>query len=144
MKEDQTKRRIPIKTGIYRLPGSEKVEPALMANRCGSCGEIFFPKREICQNCQERNLEETPLSQRGKIYSFTVVMQRPANHYRGPVPYSFGWVELPDGVRVETLFTGCDLDKLEIGLDVEMIIEKIYDDDEGNEVVCHKFKPVSS
>jgi len=142
MKEDKPKKTIPIKDGLYRIPGSENAEPVLLANRCRSCGEIFFPKREICQNCQERHLEEVELAGRGKIYSFSVVMQKPASHYGGPVPYSFGWVELPEGVRVQGLFTGCDLDRLEIGLDAEMVMEKISEDEEGNDIVCHKFRPV--
>jgi uncharacterized OB-fold protein len=141
MKEDQRKKRIPVKQDLYKIPESEKDEPALVANSCRSCGEIFFPKRQICQNCQGQDLEEITLGRRGVIYSFTTVMQRPASHYRGPVPYSFGWVELPEGVRIETLFTAFNPGDLEIGLDVEMVVEKIYEDEEGNDIVCHKFRP---
>jgi uncharacterized OB-fold protein len=51
-------------------------------------------------------------------------------------------VELPEGVRVETLYTGCDFDELGIGMEVELVIEKLHDDEQGNEVLCHKFRPV--
>ena len=141
MKEDQRKKRIPVKQGLYRIPESENDAPALVANRCRSCGEIFFPARQICQNCQGQDLEDMTLGRSGVIYSFATVMQRPASHYRGPVPYSFGWVELPEGLRIETLFTDCNPDDLEIGLNVEMVMEKLHEDEEGNEVVCHKFRP---
>lgn len=141
MKENQQKKKIPVKQDLYKIAESENDEPALLANRCRFCGEIFFPARQICQNCQGRDLEDIALGRRGVIYSFTTVMQRPASHYRGPVPYSFGWVELPEGVRIETLFTQCNSDELEIGLDVEMIVEKIHEDEEGNDIVCHKFRP---
>jgi uncharacterized OB-fold protein len=66
----------------------------------------------------------------------------PPSNYLGPVPYAFGWVELPDGIRVETLFTGCRLEDLRIGMAVEMVIETLHTDSEGREIVCHKFKPV--
>jgi uncharacterized OB-fold protein len=69
-------------------------------------------------------------------------MQKPASHYKGPVPYSFGWVELPEGVRIETLYTECEPDELKIGLEVEMVLGKIDVDDEGKEIVCHMFRPV--
>jgi uncharacterized OB-fold protein len=82
------------------------------------------------------------LSTRGKIYSFSVVMQRPPGSYQGPVPYAFGWVELPEGVRVETLYTGCPLEELKMGMDVELVIETLHVDSEGRQIVCHKFRPV--
>ena len=134
--------KIPIREGLFTIPGSPKENPQLTASKCASCGEIFFPTRTICQNCHDKHLQEIKLSRRGKIYSFTIVTQRPASHYRGPVPYAFGWVQLQEGIRVETLFTGCDLEDLRINMDMELIIEKLYDNDEGNEVICHKFRPV--
>ena len=70
-------------------------------------------------------------------------MQRPPEYYQGPVPYAEGFVELPEGVRVETLFTGCDFNDLEVGMDVEMVIEGLHEDEEGNEVVAYKFRPVT-
>lgn len=137
---DNDKKVIPVKDGLYTTPLAPNAQ--LIASECPSCGEVVFPKHEMCPNCQEQRLKEIKLSRKGKIYSFSTVMIKPATHYKGPVPYAFGWVELPEGVRVETLYTGCDLEKLRIGMDVEMVIEKLHDDDEGNEVVCHKFKPI--
>jgi uncharacterized OB-fold protein len=88
-------------------------------------------------------LKETRLGPRGKIYSFTVVMQRPPEYYKGPVPYAVGFVELPQGVRIETLFTNCNFEDLKIGMDVEMVIEKLHEDEEGNEILTYKFRPAA-
>jgi uncharacterized OB-fold protein len=82
------------------------------------------------------------LSQHGKIYSVTVVTQRPPIYYQGPVPYAMGFVELPEGVRVQTLFTDCDPDRLEIGMDVELVVEKLFEDKEGHDIITYKFRPV--
>ena len=71
-------------------------------------------------------------------------MQRPPVYYKGPVPYAFGYVELPDGVRVETLFSDGDPEALKIGMDVELVIEKLHGDDEGNEIMAYKFRPVKA
>ena len=84
------------------------------------------------------------LSRTGKVYSFTVVMQRPPKYYRGPVPFAEGFVELPEGVRVETQFTDCDFNDLKVGMDVEMVIEILHKDDDGKEVVTYKFRPLTS
>ena len=82
------------------------------------------------------------MSRYGKIYSVTVVTQRPPIYYKGPVPYAMGFVELPEGVRVQALFTGCDPDSLEIGMNVELVIEKLFEDQEGHDVITYKFRPV--
>lgn len=129
---------IPVKEGLWTSPPSA-TQQQLLANRCPSCGEIFFPKKSICINCQQRNLDDIRLSRRGKIYSYTVVMQQPGIWYKGPVPYAIGYVELPEGVRIETLLKG---ENLKIGMEVELVIEKLYEDDEGSVIMAYKFQPV--
>lgn len=139
---DNSSKRIPVREGLWTQPSSAGQQPQLIASRCYSCGEIFFPAKRICGYCQQKGLEEIKLSRRGKIFSVTVVMQRPPIYYQGPVPYAIGYVELPEGVRVETLFTGDNLEALRIGMDVELVIEKLYEDNEGNEVLTYKFRPI--
>jgi len=140
-----TDNRIPIKAGLWTFPAGAGGAPQLVASQCDDCGEIFFPKKEknICVNCQNENLKTITLSRRGRIYSHTVVMQRPAQ-YRGPVPYALAWVELPEGVRIESLLTDIDFEKLRVGMDVELCIDKLHEEDGGTEVCTYKFKPVEA
>jgi uncharacterized OB-fold protein len=138
------KRKIPVREGLFIASSPADGKPRLVGGKCSSCGEIIFPKLEICPNCQEEKIEEITLSRRGKIYSYTVVMQQPRPYYKGPVPYGLGFVELPEGVRIETLFANCDPEALEIGDEVELIIDKLYDDDEGNELITYKFEPIKA
>ena len=135
--------KIPIKEGLWTSPADGVGVSQLVASQCDDCGEIFFPKKEknICVNCQSEGLKTIVLSRRGKIHSHTVVMQRPSQ-YRGPVPYALAWVELPEGVRIESLLADCDFEKLRIGMDVELCIEKLHGEDGGTEVCTYKFKPV--
>ena len=139
---NKSKKQIPVKGGLWTTPSSPSEKPCLIGSKCPSCGEIVFPKKQVCPNCQEQNVEEVKLSRRGEIYTVTVVTQQPPLYYKGPVPYALGYVELLEGVRVETLFTDSDPDTLEIGMDVELVIEKLYDDDEGNELITYKFRPI--
>ena len=143
---DSEKKRIPVREELWTTPSSPDEKPQLIGSKCLSCGEIFFPKKEKgrCINCQAENLEDIKLSRKGKVYSFTIVMIQPPMYYKGPVPYAFGYVELPEGVRVETLFTDCDLEAMKIGMDAELVIEKLHDDDEGNEIMAYKFRPVKA
>jgi uncharacterized OB-fold protein len=137
------KKRIPIKEGLWTVPTVSEEKPRLIGSECVDCGEIFFPPKKlgICTHCQSRNLREIKLSPRGKLFSYSVVMQRPPVYYQGPVPYAEGFVELPEGVRVQTLLTDYNSDRLTLGMDMEMVIEKLHEDEEGNEIITYKFKP---
>jgi len=135
---------IPLTEGQYTMPLSPSEKPLLIGSKCTSCGELYFPKKEkgFCVHCQQKTLEDVELNGKGKISSFTVVMIPAAGgFYHGPVPYAYGFVDLQDGVRVETHFTG-NFDELKVGKDVELVIEKLYKDDKDNEYVTYKFKPI--
>jgi hypothetical protein len=136
------KKRVPVREGLW----TSEEKPQLIGSECTHCGEVFFPKREngLCSYCQSSNLKEIKLSSKGKIYSYTVVMQRPPVYYKAEVPYAIGFVELPEGIRVEALFTGCQLEDLRVGMDVEMLIDKLHEEEDGTEVYCYKFKPVTN
>ncbi len=138
----EAKKEIPLREGLFTGQTSSNEGSQLIGTKCPSCGEVNFPKRKICPNCHRRDPEEILLSRYGKIYSVTLVTQRPPIYYKGPVPYAMGFVELPEGVRVQTLFTGCDPDRLEIGMDVELVVEKLFEDKDGNDVITYKFRPV--
>lgn len=136
----EVKKRIPVKEGLFTMPVIPDEKPRLIASECLSCHEVLFPKRKACNNCQGENLREITLSPRGKIYSFSVVMQRPGRYYQGPVPYALGWVEFPEMVRAQGLFVCDDFSDLKIGMPVEVVVEKLADDEDGNELIAHKFK----
>ncbi len=71
-------------------------------------------------------------------------MQRPPTFYQGEVPYAIGFVELPEGIRVETLFTGCDYEQLAVGMTVQMVVERLHLEENENEVLTYKFRPIST
>ena len=140
------KKKIPVRDGLWTNAIEADEKPHLLGSKCSSCGEIYFPQKTnmTCTCCQSTTLTDILLSTRGIVYTHTTVMVRPpGGYYKGKVPYAIGIVELPEGVHVHTLFTGCDFDKIEIGMPVELIIEQLYDDEEA-EVVTYKFRPVSS
>jgi len=57
-------------------------------------------------------------------------------------PYGIGLVELPEGIRVLGMLTGGDIEDIRIGMDVELVVEKLYENEQGDEVITYKFKPV--
>jgi uncharacterized OB-fold protein len=108
-------------------------EPHLIGTRCRSCGTYHFPaERFFCRNpaCDGTDLEEVPLSRRGKVWSWTM------NHYAAPPPYpqvepfqpyGVAAVELPEErMIVLGMLTG-DFEDLKIGDEVELSVEPHVD-----------------
>lgn len=135
------KKGVPVREGLWTTPSSSEGEPQLIGGKCPSCGEIVFPKNRVCVNCQHQTMDEIKLSRRGKIFTSSTVMLTPPKYYKGPVPYAIGYVELAEGVRILTPFSG-DPELLKVGMDVELVIEKLLEDDEGNEIMGYKFRPI--
>lgn len=137
------KKQVPVEEGLFTWPSEE---PRLIGSRCNVCGEVTFPAQKVCPNCTSDNTEELLLSRRGTLYSFTIQRHRPPSPpYRGMdpfVPYGVGEVELPEGVIVTSALTESDPEALKIGMEMELLVEKFFEDDEGSDVVSYKFKPV--
>src|SRR4030042_5324541 len=134
---------IPVREGLWTTPASPDEKPQLIGSECSACGEVFFPKREkgVCIRCGHRGLKDVKLDRQGKIHSFSVIMQQPTNYFLGKAPYAYGWINLPN-VRVQAMFTGGDFNKLHIGMPVELVIEELGVNEEGNMVLAHKYRPV--
>ena len=136
------KKQVSINEKLFRLP-SPGEEPRLMGVKCKKCGELFFPERTKCMKCFAEDMEEIPLSQKGKVYSYTIVHHATPG-YTGPLPYAVGAVELPGGIVILSPLTQYPLDQLKIGMHVELVLEKLCEDENGNEVISYKFRPLSS
>ncbi len=60
-----------------------------------------------------------------------------------PAPYIIGYVMMKEGAKIFTLITGCEPrdDALKLGEEMELVIEKIKEDKQGNSLIGWKFKP---
>lgn len=142
---DQSKKQVPVAEGLFTIPSSPDEKPQLIGIQCRSCGEIAFPITKGCRNCQSMDVKEIMLKRKGKIYTFsTICVPPPPPYYKGPVPFSIGWVELPDQCRVITPLVGAENEAYRIGMEVELLIHKIDEDDAGNEVMGYGFALVDT
>ena len=57
-------------------------------------------------------------------------------------PYAIGLVELPEGLKVIAKLTGFALDELEIGTPVQLVLEPLYRDDAGRDVLTYAYGPI--
>lgn len=143
-KESQPKQ-IPFNENLLTTPLSPPEQVRLRGSKCPACGEVTFGKVSTCPNCAGENMDEITLSRRGKLWTYTVIRHRPPGNYKGPdpfVPFGLGLVELPEGVRILSPLTGCDINNLKIGMELELVVDKLYEDTDGNEVMAFKFKPI--
>lgn len=123
--------------------------PALIGTRCAECETRFFPpERTLCRNpaCRSTSLDEVELSRRGAVWSFSV------NHYAAPAPYvgtdpfepyTVVAVELAEErmVVLGQLAAQADPSSLSIGDPVELVVEPLFTDDDGNEHIVWKWRP---
>ncbi len=56
-------------------------------------------------------------------------------------PYGIGTVELPDGIQVPGQITGIDVEDIAVGMAVDMVVETLYVDEDGDEVLTWKWAP---
>ena len=134
--------RVPVEKGLFSIPSHFEEKPLLLASKCENCGEISFPATDTCSNCGKAKLLTINLSQRGKTVKSTVVRRRPPL-YEGPVPFVVAEVELPEGINIPTVIKGWDKDEPPpYGLEVELALDKLEIDEQGNEVMMYIFKPV--
>lgn len=136
------KKEMLVGEGLFVRPKSPGEEPHLIGSKCKDCGEVTFPKQPWCANCGGE-CEEMLLSSRGKLYSFSDVNNPVPEGYKGPIPYGVGSVEV-DGTRIMSYLTESDMSKLKIGMEMELVIEPLFVQDDGTEVVGFKFRPVSN
>ena len=139
---DAEKRSIPAVEGYFTWPSDK---PQLMASRCKSCGRYYFPRQARCNNPDcGKEVEEALLSTKGTLWSYTIQYYMPPPPFHPPdppAPYAIGLVELPESIRVLGMITGCDIDNIKIGMPMELKVEKMYEDEHGNDVLTWKFKP---
>ena len=125
---------VPFREGLFQ--GSDE-EGSLLGARCQQCGQIIFPRREACLNCLGNDLELIQLSRKGKLYSYTIV-HMPSEHFEPP--YAVGWIELPEGVKIFSQIRGWQEHPLEIGMDMTLHFEKLWEEEE-KEVIGYVFRP---
>ena len=135
------KKKVPLKEGLFHESASPGDPPYLIGTKCVACGYVAFPRAVVCPSCMKENsMQEVPLSRRAKLDTFTVLRQAPSGF---TAPYVVGTVTLPEGVKIFTIITGVEPrdDALKIGQEMELVIEKVREDEKGNEIIAWKFVP---
>jgi len=114
----------------------------LEAAKCKKCGKIFFPPRLICSQCKAREFEKIRLSREGKLLTYTVIRVAPSQ-FVDQAPYAIGIIELKEGVRVLAQITDCELEKLTVGMNMNLEFRKIQEEGDAG-IICYGYKALPS
>lgn len=113
--------------------------PRLLGARCDACGDCHFPRLGQCPYCGAEGAVPVELSDHGTLWGWTTVTAAPPGSI-GEVPYGFGVVELPEGLRVITRLSLPD-DAWTFGQPMRLRIVELGPDADGVAVHTWEFAP---
>ncbi len=110
----------------------------LLIQTCSDCNaRIFFPRKQ-CPDCWSTNLDWMEASGKGEIYAFSVTYEGVEAAFVEDLPIVLAWVDLPEGIRMQSNIIDCDPDSVEIGQQVEVVFNKVTD-----EISLPYFRPIA-
>ena len=113
----------------------------LLGTVCEECGHHSFPPRLVCPNCRSKKQKPFTFSGKGRVFSFTKVYQT-IEKYGRQVPYLVALIDLEEGARITAQLTDINDEEVHIGMPVEMVVRKYYEDGKDGPVFYgYKFRP---
>ena len=145
---------MPAKTRVPAIDDwftMDSEQPQLLGLRDPATGSYFFPKDIAISAAPGRAgaaLEEVPLSRTGRLWSYTTNHYQPPDPYVSPdpfVPYTVAAVELAAErmVVLGQLAPGVDPATLELGMEMELVLDTLFEDDQAEHVVW-KWRPLQA
>jgi uncharacterized OB-fold protein len=111
----------------------------------------MFPVQDGCSRCSGASTETVELGRRGTLWTWTVQSYPPkAPPFAGNAdpetfePYGVGYIDIDGRLLVESRLTVADPDDLDIGMELELVIDPLFVNDDGDEVVTFAFAPVGA
>ena len=133
--------RVPFDPAILALDGEGGGH--LIGSKCSDCGAVYFPRQTFCIACMAENtLADCELSRHGQLYAYTIVTRESIAPKGFEVPYVYGYVDLPEGVRVVSKIVDWDASTLRIDMPVELVVEKLRTQPDGTDVMAFRHRPL--
>jgi uncharacterized OB-fold protein len=134
------KTRVPAVDGWFTM---DEGAPQLIGARGTESGSYFWPTAIATSgdpNAPAEGREPALLSRRGRLWSWTTNHYAPPEPYVAPdpfVPYTVCAVELERErmVVLGQLATGADADALAVGMEMELVLGPLFEDEEHEYVV---------
>jgi uncharacterized OB-fold protein len=99
----------------------------LLLQHCGDCRHVQYYQQGLCRQCAGENLVHRAASGRGRVHSFSVVHRAPGPAFKDDTPYAVLLVDLEEGPRMVSTYTGGSPEDVIFDMDVVLVCEKIDD-----------------
>jgi len=113
----------------------------LMGGKCKKCGKVHFPPRPMCDCCFSKDFEWTEIPTKGKLLTYTIIHIAPAQ-FQSMAPYAMGIVQLENGTKVPGMIKEAPLDKVKIGMPLEIVFEGCTPTQNWPQWPRYHFKPM--
>jgi uncharacterized OB-fold protein len=125
-------RTIPALAGVVRCEG-DGWSQRLFGLRCRECGTVSLTRSRFCPACWNRDSQdEHTLSDRGTLYSYTIVHHAPPGY---DAPYGIAYVDLLEGVRLMARVDAGLLKRLAPGNMVLIGVDPVGKEEDGTVIV---------
>ena len=101
-------------------------EGKVYATKCKKCGRLYYPPQSDCAHCLSSDVEWVELNKDAVLETYTHALYRPAG-FDGYAPYTIAIARTRDGVRVMGWLEGIKLEKVKVGMKLEMSTRKLPD-----------------
>jgi len=136
--------RVSMAEDYFEVTDDDANPVRLKASKCPACSEVFYPRRIVCAKCLHEGCADVFLSNSGTLYTWTWVhLPLFAKTDATVSSYGVGQVDLPEGPRIQAILNGEPTD-FSIGMQLQLDVETLRQDDDGNDVVIYRFKPVGA
>ena len=112
-------------------------EGRLLIRRCGACGRAGFYPRPFCPTCWSDDVRWETASGRATLYTYSVIHQNELPPFHAWLPYVAAIVELEEGPRMMTNLVDFDVDRIAIGMPLEVVFREHSDT-----ITAPVFRPV--
>ncbi|HTK63261.1 MAG TPA: OB-fold domain-containing protein [Pseudonocardia sp.] len=118
----------------------------LTGRRCTACTEVLFGRQDrFCPACGAESLTDVEFGGRGAVWSYTVLRNPPPGPRRADdpeLPCPLALVELDDAALRVSVPLAVPVERVRIGLPVQLDPRPLYVDDDGAQVVGIRFREV--
>ena len=116
-------------TSFYERLG----EGTFLVVRCKNCSKYLLPPSPVCNRCMSRKLEWVPLSDVGKVVSFSEVHVS-TDAFNANVPYVVAIIETDrERVRLPGIVRGASRSQIDVGTRVRIKIDEKKEEEGGGE-----------
>ena len=125
--------RITPQTAAYWKAAGQGI---LLLGTCADCDKLCHPPQAVCPFCWSSNVGTKAASGRGRLDAFSVVHQSAVPAFRDRVPYVVAYVELEEGLYMNSNVVNCEVGAVKIGMPLKATFERL-----GDEVGVTLFEP---